>query len=102
MAAKLSEGDTIAMPFETTAASPRLHGFGTPITTTGEHLSLMAKKKAERRKPLCGQAGPGAARKKFDPRLPRRRWINLPQPAVQKCSRPSYPKKVPARGLKLR
>ena len=32
----------------------RLHGFGTPITTSGEHLSLIAKRKVEprRRKPL--------------------------------------------------
>ena len=29
----------------------RLHGFGTPITTTGEHLSLIAKSKKSR-KPL--------------------------------------------------
>ena len=34
----------------------RLHGFGTPITTSGEHLSLVAKKKAE----------PGRRKKLFD------------------------------------
>ena len=60
MAAKQSEGDTISMMGEFTLVhddgqvTVRLHGFGTPITTTGEHLSLVAKRKPEprRRKPL--------------------------------------------------
>ncbi len=60
MAAKLSEGDTIAMQGEVTMVhedgkvTVRLHGFSVPITTTGEHLSLVAKRKPEprRQKPL--------------------------------------------------
>ena len=60
MAAKLSEGDTIAMQGEVTlvhedgSVTVRLHGYSVPITTTGEHLSLVAKKRAEpeSRKPL--------------------------------------------------
>ena len=44
MAAKLAEGDTIAMQGEVTmvhddgSVTVRLHGYGVPITTTGEHL----------------------------------------------------------------
>ena len=62
MAAKLSEGDTISMQGEVTivhddgTVTVRLHGFATPITTRGEHLSLVAKKKAE----------PGRRKKLFD------------------------------------
>ena len=29
------------------AVTVRLHGFGTPITTSGEHLALVVKRKAE-------------------------------------------------------
>ena len=53
MAEKLSEGDTIAMQGEVTmvqddgSVTVRLHGYGVLITTTGEHLSLVAKKSAE-------------------------------------------------------
>jgi hypothetical protein len=53
MAAKLSEGDTIAMQGEVTmvhdngTVTVRLHGYGVPITTTSEHLSLVAKKKPQ-------------------------------------------------------
>ena len=47
MVAKLSEGDTIAMQGEVTlvhddgTVTVWLHGYGVPITTTGEHLSLV-------------------------------------------------------------
>ena len=53
MPAKLSEGDTVGMAGEVTivhddgSVAVRLHGFGTPITTSGEHLSLVAKRKPE-------------------------------------------------------
>ena len=50
MATKLDEGDAIAMQGEVThvhedgKVTVRLVGYGTPITTRGEHLSLVAKK----------------------------------------------------------
>ena len=53
MPAKLSEGDTVGMAGEVTivhddgSVTVRLHGFGTPIETSGEHLSLVAKRKPE-------------------------------------------------------
>ena len=53
MATKLSEGDTISMTGEVTlvhddgTVTVRLHGYDVPLTTRGEHLSLVAKKKAE-------------------------------------------------------
>ncbi len=56
MAARLSEGDTIAMEGEVTAVhedgtvTVRLHGYSVPITTRGENLNLVAKKKLERTK----------------------------------------------------
>ena len=55
-------GDTIAMQGEVThvhddgTLTVRLHGFAYPVTTTGEHLSLVAKCKAE----------PGLRKKLFD------------------------------------
>ena len=60
MATKLAEGDTISMTGEVTAVHDDgtitvwLHGYSVPITTTGERLSLVAKKRAEpgRLKPL--------------------------------------------------
>jgi hypothetical protein len=60
MAAKLSEGDTVGMTGEVAIVhddgrvTVRLHGYGYPLTIGGEHLGLVAKKKAEpsRRKPL--------------------------------------------------
>jgi hypothetical protein len=51
-AAKLSEGDTITMQGEVTivhddgTVTARLHGYDVPVTTRGEHLSLVAKKKS--------------------------------------------------------
>jgi hypothetical protein len=54
MAEKLREGDSIAMQGEVTrinddgTVTVRLIGYDYAITTRGEHLSLMAKKKAER------------------------------------------------------
>ena len=59
--AKLSVGDTVSMTGEVThihdengMVTVRLHGFEYPITTRGEHLSLVAKKKPEpgRTKPV--------------------------------------------------
>ena len=72
MTAKLSEGDTIAMQGEVTmihddgrvtvrlhaysevtmvhddgSVTVRLHGYSVPITTTGEHLSSVAKRKSD-------------------------------------------------------
>ena len=50
---KLAEGDTISMTGEVTivhddrTVTVWLHGYGVPITTTGEYLSLVAKRKAE-------------------------------------------------------
>src|SRR5262245_4559483 len=63
MAAKLSEGDTIAMQGEVThvhddgTVTVRLYGLNYPVTTTGEHLSLVAKRQpAGRKKPLYDEA----------------------------------------------
>jgi hypothetical protein len=57
--AKLSEGDTVGLQGEVThvhgdgTVTVRLHGYSTPITLRSEHLSLVAKKKADRHtKPL--------------------------------------------------
>ena len=59
--AKLSVGDTVSMTGEVThihdengMVTIRLHGFATPITTRGEHLSLVARKRTGlgRRQPL--------------------------------------------------
>ena len=58
--AKLAEGDTISMQGGVTivhddgTVTVQLHGYEVPVTTTGEHLSLVAKGKAEprRKKPL--------------------------------------------------
>jgi hypothetical protein len=53
MAAKLAEGDTVAMTGEVTrvhndgTVTVRLHGLGYPVTIGSEHLSLVAKRKAE-------------------------------------------------------
>jgi hypothetical protein len=59
MPAKLSEGDTVGLTGEVTivhdnrTVTVRVHGYGTPVTVGAEHLSLIAKRKAERRtKPL--------------------------------------------------
>ena len=55
MAAKLSEGDTIGMTGEIThihddgRVTVRLMGYDTPLTTRGEHLSLIAKAKSSKR-----------------------------------------------------
>jgi hypothetical protein len=52
--AKLSEGGTISMTGEVTrlnddgTVTVRLHGYDVAVTTRGEHLSLVAKRKAER------------------------------------------------------
>ena len=60
--AKLSEGDTISMTGEVTlvhddgTVTVRLHGYDVPVTTRGEDLSLIAKKRAE----------PGRRKKLFD------------------------------------
>ena len=54
MAEKLKEGDTIAMQGEVTRVHDdgevtiRLIGYDIPITTRGEHLSLVAKAKASK------------------------------------------------------
>ena len=62
MATKLSEGDTISVTGEVTlvhgdgTVTVRLHGYDVPVTTRGEHLSLITKRKAE----------PGRRRKLFD------------------------------------
>ena len=62
MAEKLREGDSIAMQGEVTrinddgTVTVRLIGYDCAITTRGEHLSLVAKKKAE----------PGRRKKLFD------------------------------------
>ena len=44
----------VTMVHDDGSVTVRLHGYSVPITTTGEHLSLVAKKRAEqgRRKPL--------------------------------------------------
>ena len=53
MAEKFGVGDSISMLGEITHVhddgriTVRLIGYGVPITTRGEHLSLVAKKKAE-------------------------------------------------------
>ncbi len=57
MATTLSEGDTIAMQGEVSAVhddammTVSLHGYSVPITTRGENLSLVAKKKPS--EPSC-------------------------------------------------
>ena len=55
MAAKqLSEGDTVGLTGEVKmvhddgTVTVRLHGYDVPVTTRGEHLSLVAKRKGER------------------------------------------------------
>jgi len=54
MAEKLKEGDTIAMQGEVTRVHDdgevtiRLIGYDIPITTRGEHLSLVAKAKGSK------------------------------------------------------
>ena len=56
MADKLQEGDTIAIQGEVSAihddgrVTVRLVGFDYPITTRGEHLSLVTKKLGTKRK----------------------------------------------------
>ena len=56
MAAKLAEGDTIATQGEVTmvhddgTVTVWPHGYGVPITTGGEYLSLVVKKTGPRRK----------------------------------------------------
>jgi hypothetical protein len=58
MATRLSEGDTIAMEGEVWAVHEDctvtvwLHGYSVPLTVRAEHLTLVAKKKQERAKPL--------------------------------------------------
>lgn len=53
MADKLSQGDTVGLTGEVThvhddgTVTVRLHGYDFPITTRGEHLQLVAKKKPE-------------------------------------------------------
>ena len=55
MAAKLSEGETISMQGEVAivhddgSVTVRLYGYSVPITTAGEHLSLVVKRKPNRR-----------------------------------------------------
>jgi len=62
MAEKFGVGDTIVMEGGVTVVhddgkvTVRLLGYGTPIATRGEHLSLVAKKKAE----------PGPRKRLFD------------------------------------
>ena len=54
---KLGEGDTISMTGEVTivhddgTVTVRLHGYDIPLTTRGEHLALVVKRK-QRRKQL--------------------------------------------------
>jgi hypothetical protein len=63
-AVKLSEGDAIGMTGEVTRVNDdgtvtvRLHGLHYPVTTTGEHLSMIAKRQpAEQQEDTLRQAG---------------------------------------------
>ena len=57
MAAKLQEGDTIAMQGEVTTVHDDgcvpvwLHGYSVPVTTRGEHLNLIAKRRGKQKQP---------------------------------------------------
>ena len=63
MATKLAPGDTIAMQGEVThvhddgTVTVWLYGYDYPVTTHGEHLSLIAKKPDNRKKPPKGGTG---------------------------------------------
>ena len=56
MATKLSEGDTVGMTGDVTlihddgTVTLRLHGYDYPLTVRAEHLSLIAKSSAPKRK----------------------------------------------------
>ena len=63
MATKLSEGDTIAMQGEVTAVhddgtvTVRLHGYGVPVTTRGEHLRQPHLRADDAQTPLPSRYG---------------------------------------------
>ena len=54
MAEKLREGDTIAIQGEVTmvhhygCVTAWLHGYSVPVTTRGEHLNLIARRRGSR------------------------------------------------------
>jgi hypothetical protein len=62
-AAKLLEGDAVGLTGDVThvhddgTVAVRVQGYGVPVMTRGEHLSLVAKRKAEPAEAALRQAG---------------------------------------------